>query len=79
MKIKFTHDFRGKLTDEHFYLAGDEIEVSNDIGQQLIDLDHAVAVEVEPEPEAPKVVVSKPQAEKPKRGRPKKEADDGAK
>lgn len=75
MKIKFTHDFRGKLTDEHFYLAGDEIEVSNDIGQQLIDLNHAV--EVEPEPEAPKVV--KPQTEKPKRGRPKKEADDGAK
>lgn len=52
MKIAFTHDFRGKLTGERFYLAGAAIDVDEETGAELIALGHAVAVEVEPAPEA---------------------------
>lgn len=52
MKIAFTHDFRGKLTGERFYLAGAAIDVDEQVGAELIALGHAVAVEVEPAPEA---------------------------
>lgn len=64
MKIEFTHDFRGKLTGEQFYVAGTQIEIDDEIGQQLIALGHAVEVEEaapEPKPE-PKRRASKPAA-----------------
>ncbi len=51
MKIKFTHDFQGKLTNEQFYLAGTEIDIDEDVGKELIALHHAVVVEVVDEPE----------------------------
>lgn len=73
MKIKFTHDFRGKLTNEKFYLEGTEIEIEDETGQALIALNHAVdvtpvpPVKADPEPEPEK---------KPRRAsKPKKEAD----
>ena len=44
MKIKFTHDFQGKLTNERFYIEGEEIEIDTDIGRQLIALNHAEQV-----------------------------------
>jgi hypothetical protein len=51
MKIKFTHDFRGKLTRELFYTAGAELDVDDDVGRELIALHHAV--EVAPPPLKP--------------------------
>lgn len=53
MLIKFTHDFRGKLTNENFYLEGSELEVTEDVGLQLVELGHAVDVTPEPDPPAP--------------------------
>jgi hypothetical protein len=50
MKIKFTHDFRGALTNEQFYLAGTEIDVDEDTAKALIAQHHAVAVEDAPPP-----------------------------
>jgi hypothetical protein len=61
MKIKFTHDFRGKLTDEVFYLEGTELEIDADAANELIALGHAVAVET-PKPKPRKV--PKPLTEK---------------
>lgn len=61
MKVKFTHDFQGKLTGERFFLAGTEIEIGEAAGAELVALHHAVAVvedvpvpEVEPETKAAK-------------------------
>lgn len=73
MLIKFTHDFRGKLTNENFYLEGAELEVNEDVGLELVELGHAVDVTPEPDPPAP----PKPKTEvKPKSsGRPKKTED----
>lgn len=73
MRIAFTHDFRGKLTGEQFYLAGAALDVDEETGAELIALGHAVAVEVEvvpePEPEPEPAVVEDDEA--PKRGRGK--------
>jgi hypothetical protein len=44
MKIEFTHDFRGKLTGERFYLKGEQVDVDEDTGRELIALNHAVEV-----------------------------------
>lgn len=44
MKIKFTHDFRGKLTGEQFYVAGTVLDVDEDAARELIALQHAVEV-----------------------------------
>jgi hypothetical protein len=44
MRIKFTHDFRGKLVHENFYLKDTEIEVDFEVGQALVALDHAIEV-----------------------------------
>lgn len=59
MKIKLTHDFRGKQTHELFYLAGDVIEIEEALGQELIALGHAVEV-VEAKPVQPVIVNDKP-------------------
>lgn len=65
MKIKFTHDFRGKATGEKFYLGGAELDVDEDVANELIALDHAVAVEiVKTEAPKPKPRKAKPPVEK---------------
>lgn len=77
MRIKFTHDFRGKLTDEQFYPAGTEIEVSAEVGAQLVALRHAEDVTPAPAPQPE----SKPAANSRRKSKPKaqaveKDADD---
>lgn len=61
MKIKFTHDFRGKATGEKFYLGGAELDVDEDVANELIALNHAVAVVVKkPKPEPGQANFSEP-------------------
>lgn len=75
MRIAFTHDFRGKLTGERFYVAGAALDVDEQVGAELIALGHAVAVEIdvapEPEPEPAVEEVEIEIDETPKRGRGK--------
>ena len=53
MRIKFLVDYRGKLTSEWYYQAGDVIEVGEGIqGAALIRDGRAVEVEEEPTPDA---------------------------
>lgn len=62
VKVKFLQDFRGKLTNEHFYLTGEIAEFDAATAQSLFDEKRAEPAEVE------EVTV-----EKPKRGRKKAE------
>jgi hypothetical protein len=41
MKIQFTQDYRGVLTNEAYYQSGDVVDLTN--GQALIDAGRAVA------------------------------------
>jgi len=51
MLVGFLRDFRGKLTKENYYLAGDQVEFDDGTAQALIDQGVAVAVVPEPAPE----------------------------
>ncbi len=64
MRVQFLVDYRGKLTRENFYLAGEQVEFDAGTAQALIDEGRAVAVAPAPAPEIA------PAAPKPtKRGR----------
>jgi len=78
MKLKFLVDYRGILTREWYYEAGDVVEVSGDIqGQALVNAGRAefVEEEVEPTPDAELAMQHDPPSKKPgakPRGRPRK-------
>lgn len=44
MKVRFSQDYRGKLTEEVFYHSGDEADLR--YGSKLVDAGRAVAVMV---------------------------------
>ncbi|TXH56375.1 MAG: hypothetical protein E6Q97_06520 [Desulfurellales bacterium] len=57
MRVQFLVDFRGKLTRENYYLAGQVVEFEPAIAQALIDEGRAVRVVLpapEPAPASPK-------------------------
>jgi hypothetical protein len=70
MLIQFSRDYRGKLTREIFYEAGTIIEFDNGAASNIIAEGAAIAVEP-PSGEQPVE-----EAPKPKRGRPKKTAEE---
>lgn len=46
MRVKFTHDFQGKITgDGRFFMRDTEADFEQDLALELIALHHAVAVE----------------------------------
>lgn len=49
MRIKLLKDFRGKETQEQFYLSGTEIELPEEAANRLLDLGFAEKVEVKQE------------------------------
>ena len=46
-KVQFLVDFRGKLTNEIYYLAGSTVEFDSGVAGQLVSEGWAVAVEPE--------------------------------
>lgn len=46
-KVRFLVDFRGKLTNEVYYLAGSTVEFSSGVAGQLVSEGRAVYVETE--------------------------------
>lgn len=46
-KVCFLVDFRGKLTNEIYYLAGSTVEFDSGVASQLVNEGRAVYVEVE--------------------------------
>lgn len=52
MLIKFSRDYRGKLTREIFYTAGTEVDFDSDVAVQIIAEFAAIAVE-QPTEETP--------------------------
>lgn len=70
MLIKFSRDYRGKLTREIFYEAGTIIEFDDGAASNIIAEGAAVVVEL-PTEEQPVE-----EAPKPKRGRSKKSAEE---
>ena len=65
MRVQFLVDFRGKLTKEIFYRAGETAEFAPATAQALIDEGRAVAFA---EPEPPAITPALPA--KPKRSKP---------
>ena len=53
MRMRFLRGFRGRLTGERFYQAGDEAEIEDTAAQRLIQQGVAEQVQPDPEPEAP--------------------------
>lgn len=51
MRVRFTMDFRGKLTREQYYLRGAEVDFDDAIAVQLIAAGYAEPVEAN-KPEA---------------------------
>jgi hypothetical protein len=45
MQVRFLVDYRGHLTNEQFYVAGDVVEFADEIAEQLIADGRAEAVE----------------------------------
>ncbi len=66
MRVQFLVDFRGKLTREQFYLAGEQAEFDAGTAMALISEGRAAAVS--PTPAAPDVAPAAP-AKPTKRGR----------
>ena len=64
MKINLLSDYRGVLTNEQFYLAG-EHDLSDSMAQALIKAGRAVAVEP-PKPAAVKTKTTRRRTAKPK-------------
>lgn len=46
MLIKFSRDYRGKLTNEHFYTAGTEVNIDDGLAVQIVAESAAVVVEL---------------------------------
>jgi len=46
MLIRFTRDYRGKLTNENFHVAGTEIDIDDGLAAGIIAEGAAVAVEL---------------------------------
>lgn len=67
-EVRFTRDYRGKLTREVFYSAGDVVGFDDDIASRIVAEQAAEYTPTEEQPveEAPK----------PKRGRSKKSAEE---
>jgi hypothetical protein len=70
MLIQFSRGYRGKLTREIFYEAGTIIEFDDGAAANIVA--EGAAIVVEPPTEEPPVE----DAPKPKRGRPKKTAEE---
>jgi hypothetical protein len=61
MLVQFRVDFRGKLTKENYYLAGERAEFETATAQALIDEGWAVAVTSEPAPKStPEIAPASP-------------------
>lgn len=74
-KVRFLVDFRGKLTNEVYYLAGSTVEFSSGVAGQLVAEGRAVYVETEEvteEPAEPVAVEPATADETPKRRKTKK-------
>lgn len=56
-KVCFLVDFRGKLTNEIYYLAGSTVELDSGVASQLVSEGRAVYVEFEEVTEEPAVPV----------------------
>lgn len=58
MLIKFSRDYRGKLTNELFYVAGTEVDIDDGAAMQIVAQGAAVVVgqptEEQPVEDAPK-------------------------
>lgn len=58
MLIKFSRDYRGKLTNELFYVAGTEVDIDDGQAVQIVEQGAAVVVELpteeQPVEDAPK-------------------------
>lgn len=70
MLIQFSRDYRGKLTNEHFYTAGTEVNIDDGLAVQIVAEGAAVVVEL-PTEEQPVE-----DAPKPKRGRPRRTTEE---
>lgn len=71
MKIKFLRDYRGWATGEHFYAAGEVVELRSQVNYLI---EQGVVEEVKPP--APKKRTTKKAAPKPK-AEPKAVTDEG--
>lgn len=73
-KVKFLGDFRGKLTNENYYLAGSTVEFSDGVASQLVAEGRAAYVveEVTEEPTEPAKFEPATVDETPKRRKTKK-------
>lgn len=59
MRVRFLVDYRGHLTDEQFYVAGDEVEFPDEVAEQLIADGRAEVVEqAQPNTDAGQVVTT---------------------
>lgn len=70
MRVRFLVDFRGKLTRERFYLAGEEVDVDESAGTVLIGNGFAEAVPPE-QPPIEEVVEQLNESANPKKSRRK--------
>lgn len=52
-KVTFLVDFRGKLTNENYYLAGSTVEFDSGVASQLVSEGRAAYVEAEEVTEEP--------------------------
>ncbi len=63
MRVQFLVDFRGKLTRENYYLAGEQAEFDAATAQALIDEGRATVVSPAPDPassQAPDIAPAAP-------------------
>lgn len=67
-EVRFTRDYRGKLTREAFYPAGNVAAFADDIASQIVAEQAAEYVPTEEQPVE--------DAPKPKRGRPRKTTEE---
>jgi hypothetical protein len=70
MLIQFSRDYRGKLTNENYYTAGTIVDLDDGPAANIVA--EGAAIVVEPLTEEQPVE----EAPKPKRGRPKKTAEE---
>jgi hypothetical protein len=60
MRVQFLVDFRGKLTREQFYLAGEQAEFDAGTAQALVSEGRAAAVSPTPAPDVAPAAPAKP-------------------
>ena len=68
MLVQFLVDFRGKLTREQFYLAGEQAEFDAGTAQALISEGRATEVSPTPAPEEAPAPPARPQRKSTKTG-----------